>query len=52
MHRDSCLVVIWGQKTQDLVEKRWIELVQGFRTSLERMKEQPKYPPLPEDEME
>lgn len=47
--REFSLVVGGVSDPPSLVEIRWKELVQGFRASLERMREQPKYPPLPED---
>jgi hypothetical protein len=51
-HSESCVVVDLHHKPQGIVEKRWIELVAGFRTALERMRPQPKYPPIPDEEAE
>ena len=50
--REFFLVVGGVPKAPSVVEIRWKELVQGFRTSLERMKEQPKYPQQEADDPE
>ena len=52
MHPESGLVVALKRKAQEVVDSRWQKLVDGFRANLERLREQPKYPPLPEDEAE
>ena len=44
------LVVGGRQEPQGLVESGWKKLVEGLRANLERMKAQPKYPPIPEDD--
>jgi hypothetical protein len=52
MANDVFVVIEGGRNTQEVVESGWKDLVAGFRTALERMRAQPKYPAIPDDEME
>lgn len=50
--RESFVVVRGGLDPQGIVEKTWKEFVAGLWMNLERMREQPKKPPIPDDEQE
>jgi hypothetical protein len=58
MHPKVSLVVYQGQKAQQAVQsptkhdREIAEMLAGFRASVQRMKQQPKYPALDSDDPE